>query len=158
MTCEEWRPVVGWEALYDISNHGRIRRDGHILTPRITGNSKYQYVILCNGSTTKHKTIHRMVALAWVPNPESKPCVDHADGNPLNNHVSNLRWATRSENQRNQRSKKQFKGVRFRDGRWLAQIKVADKQVHLGCFDTPEEAYFIYCGAAAFYYGEFACG
>jgi hypothetical protein len=158
MTCEEWRPVVGWEALYDVSNHGRVRRDGHILIPRITGNSKYQYVILYNGSTIKYKTIHRLVALAWIPNPEGKPCVDHEDGNKLNNHISNLRWATRSENQWNKGSKKQFKGVCRHRGRWRAMIMVADEHMCLGSYDTPEEAYFIYCGAAALYHGDFARG
>ena len=155
---EEWLPVVGWEALYEVSNHGRVRRDGHVLIPRITGNSPYQYVMLYNGATIKHATIHRLVALALIPNPEGKPCVDHIDGNKLNNHVSNLRWATRSENQHNRHSKKQFKGIFRSRGRWMAHIKVGDKRLHLGCFDTAEEAYWAYCAAAAFYFDDFACG
>jgi hypothetical protein len=159
MTCEEeWRPVVGWEALYDVSNHGRVRRDGHILIPRTAGKMKYLFVDLCNGSTVKSVPIHRMVALAWIPNPEGKPCVDHIDRNELNNHISNLRWCTRGENQRNRHSKKQFKGVCRYRGRWRAMITVADERMFLGSFDTPEEAYFIYCAAAALYHGDFACG
>jgi len=155
---EEWRSVVDWETLYEVSNYGRVRRDGKLLKLKMSGTTPYHYVNLCNGSLSIYKTVHRLVATAWLPNPSYKPCVDHIDGNHINNHISNLRWATRSENQQNKRSKKLFKGVIIHRGKWQAQIMIDGIQSYLGVCDTPEEAYFVYCGAATFYYGDFACG
>jgi hypothetical protein len=67
-----------------------------ILKPRI-GPHGYYYVNLCS-DTKRSECIHRLVATAFVPNPENKKCVNHKDGNKLNNVVSNLEWATHSEN------------------------------------------------------------
>jgi hypothetical protein len=155
---EQWRPVVGWEALYEVSTHGQVRRDGSVLKAKVSGKSPYQYVNLCNGSLNVYSTIHRLVATAWLANPSYKPCVDHIDGVHTNNHISNLRWATRTENQQNKRSKRLFKGVSKHGNKWFAQIVIDGVQTHLATCDTPEEAYFIYCGAAVCYYGDFACG
>jgi hypothetical protein len=88
--------------------------------------------------------------------------VDHVDGDGLNNRRSNLRIATRAENNRNAAVRKDntsgFKGVHWHkgDGRWQAQIRVAGKRIRLGAFDTPEAAHAAYCEAAARYHGAFA--
>ena len=58
----------------------------------------YLYVNLCKGGKPKNFFVHRLVALCFIPNPENKPEINHIDGHPLNNHVSNLEWCTRSEN------------------------------------------------------------
>lgn len=67
------------------------------LKPGILNNG-YLFVHLCKNGKHFNKTIHRLVALTFVPNPEYKSCVNHIDGNKLNNHYTNLEWVTASEN------------------------------------------------------------
>jgi hypothetical protein len=86
--------------------------------------------------------------------------IDHIDGDPQNNRITNLRLATTSQNQMNQ--KKTYcvglKGARYhkQSGRWQASIIVNGKSTYLGLFDTPEAAHEAYCEAAARLHGEFA--
>lgn len=84
--------------------------------------------------------------------------VDHKDGNPLNNRRSNLRLATHTENLRNSKKRRQgLKGACFhkRNKRWVASIRVNKKAIHLGSFDTEQEAHEAYCIAGREYFGEF---
>jgi hypothetical protein len=113
---EEWRDVVGYEGMYQVSNFGQVRsidrisegkpgtmcrRKGRIL--KLNPNARKGY-LLC--SVIKHgvpssKHVHRLVAEAFIPNPDNKPVIDHIDRNRANNVVSNLRWASHSQNQQN---------------------------------------------------------
>lgn len=107
--------MVGYEGLYEVSDLGRVKSLGRtiqihrenyttrvwkekILKPKIS--SKYHRVWLCTGSNKRIYGIHRLVAEAFIPNPENKPQVNHIDGNPANNLLSNLEWVTQSENTR----------------------------------------------------------
>jgi hypothetical protein len=145
---------------YTIDESGNvfsIRRQIMLKPGKIS--SGYAYVVL---PKYKHHLIHRLVAFTYIPNPDNKPCVDHIDGNITNNHVSNLRWATRAENSANSkitnRNTSGFKGVCFdkRTNKWKAQISINSKIKHIGLFDTPEEAYEAYKKAATEFHGEFA--
>ena len=97
---EIWKPVVGYEGRYEVSNIGRVKslnfmRRGYpkILTQRVI-NSKYLSTIIL----AKGMLIHRLVAKAFIPNPENKPCVNHIDRIRVNNKDTNLEWCTYSEN------------------------------------------------------------
>ena len=84
---------------YSVSNLGRVRNEhtGRILKPRNNG-SGYMKVILCDSGVRINRNIHRLVAITFIPNPESKRCVNHIDGDKSNNCVTNLEWVTHSEN------------------------------------------------------------
>ena len=92
----------------EISNQGNVRRNSIIVEPSIhAGYLRYSGVC-----------IHRAVAELFVPNPDNKPCVDHINGNPLDNRAINLRWCTISENNKNpislERRRKTWKSEEYR--------------------------------------------
>lgn len=100
---EEWKTIEGYED-YQVSNLGRVKslkyKTEKILTPRqnkIKGG--YLYVILCRDGETKAFQIHRLVAMAFMPNPEDFILeINHIDRNPENNSLDNLEWCTRQKN------------------------------------------------------------
>ena len=82
-----------------VSETGIIRsKNKKILKKEIMRNG-YERVTICNNGKHKHCLVHRLVALAFIPNPNKKPCVNHKDGNKLNNNVNNLEWCTYKENE-----------------------------------------------------------
>jgi len=99
---ETWKDIKDYKNLYMVSNNGSIkslkRNTAHerILKPR-KDRGGYLYVGLLKNGKTKYCKIHRLVAEAFIPNPENKYSVNHIDGNKTNNKVENLEWATRSE-------------------------------------------------------------
>lgn len=102
----EWKPVVGYEGLYEVSNYGQVKKmydsknqyeKGYILNPSINQNGYYM-VGLYKAKIRKNVNVHRILALAFIENPLNKPCVNHIDGNKLNNSLDNLEWSTYSEN------------------------------------------------------------
>lgn len=87
----------GYEGLYQVSDKGRVKslRSNKILNQR--DNQKYKMVTLLNTKRKDFK-VHRLVAEAFIPNPENKPQVNHKDGNKANNCIDNLEWCTAKEN------------------------------------------------------------
>lgn len=102
MTEEIWKPVVGYEGLYEVSSYGRVRSldrydsrnrflKGRIL--RLNDDGKgYLRVQLSSNGKAKMYSVHRMVAVAFLPNPDNLPEVNHRDENPSNDNVDNLEW------------------------------------------------------------------
>lgn len=94
---EKWLPVVGYEGLYEVSNLGRIRRV-KIIEPTKKKHGYMQISLVDRNGVRKSFRLHRIVAEAFIPNPEGKPQVNHRDENPENNRAVNLEWATAEEN------------------------------------------------------------
>ena len=108
---EIWLPIENYENLYEVSNLGRVRRlesfvtnkngvkqkfPGKILKPR--ANKGYLMVTLCKNGVCRDFLLHRLVATAFIPNPDKKPQVNHLSEDKLNNSVENLEWCTAKEN------------------------------------------------------------
>lgn len=103
MDNEIWKDVKGYEGLYQVSNLGRVKSldyDGskkeRIMSPyNVHG---YSRVRLFNDKKRVSTSVHRLVAGAFISNPENKPFVNHIDGNKSNNKIENLEWCNNSEN------------------------------------------------------------
>jgi len=172
---EEWRDIKGYEGLYQISNLGRVKsiertnfdKSGSrynihekILKIEINRNG-YKYVGLWKDNIGHQKEIHRVMAVAFIPNPENKPMVDHHDKNPLNNNLNNLRWCTRAENRYNQitNSSTGIKNVSLdkRHDVYRVQFHIGGTYQHFGSYKTLEEATVVANAKRHELHGEFYC-
>ena len=104
---EIWKPIKGYEGYYEVSDLGRVRGleryvNGYKIKPKIMSlwlsKGGYCRVCLNKEGVQTPISLHRLVASTFIPNPENKACVNHIDGNPSNNKLSNLEWATYREN------------------------------------------------------------
>lgn len=110
MEKEIWKDIEGYEGLYIVSDKGNvinIKNGGKI--KRNANLKGYRIISLWKNGIGKMYRVHRLVAQAFIPNPERKPCIDHINGNRSDNRVENLRWVTNKENQNNPVTKNKFK-------------------------------------------------
>lgn len=123
---------------YSINEKGEIKNNitKKILSPSINKDSGYYQIDLWKNNKSRKYTLHRLVANNFIPNLENKPTVDHIDGNRLNNDISNLRWATYSE----QNSRFNTFGVRSEkikvinvNGEELIFNRIKDVAEHFNC-------------------------
>ena len=115
ITKEIWKPIKGYEGLYEVSNLGRVKSldhyrkagkggyvtKGRILKQCFDGKKRYLHVNLSNGKKTKIFQVHTLVGKHFVEGYKEGLEIDHIDTNTTNNIAENLRWTTRSENMRN---------------------------------------------------------
>lgn len=97
ITVEQWKSIQGYDGEYSISSYGRVKsfkRNEPVILRQSRNQRGYKQVAL-NSKTTK---VHRLVAEAFIPNPENKLQVNHKDSDKTNNHVDNLEWMTNLEN------------------------------------------------------------
>ena len=102
---EKWKEIPGYDGDYQVSNLGRIRsfkkwndgRKSRILKPS-TNSYGYHFVMLSKNGKQTPKTIHRLIAKAFIPNPKNKRTINHKNGDKADNKIENLEWATYSEN------------------------------------------------------------
>ena len=95
MKKEYWKPIKGYEGLYEVSNLGRVKslKFGKERMLKVSKDKKgYLHVVLCKENILKTYYVHRLVAEAFIDNTDNLPCVNHKDENPQNNVVSNLEW------------------------------------------------------------------
>lgn len=138
---EKWKAIEGYEGLYEVSDCGRVKalerfvmnngglqhRSERILKPSMV-QGKYSQVILCKNGTTKAFRVHRLVADAFIPNPENKPFIDHIDTNPSNNHVANLRWVTVFENANNPLTRKHISDSKIGHPFWGRPLTAEERE------------------------------
>lgn len=113
---EEWKDIKGYEGIYQISNKGRVKSlnridlRGNKVNEKIRegtiDNTGYKIISLSKNGKEKKYSIHRLVAQAFLPNPNNLPVVNHKDENKLNNNVENLEWCTQEYNVKYSLSKK----------------------------------------------------
>tara|TARA_R110001632_G_scaffold40067_2_gene100164 strand:+ start:119 stop:586 length:468 start_codon:yes stop_codon:yes gene_type:complete len=131
---------------YKIFENGNVinTKSGRIKKSCIT-NDGYLRISLCKNGKCKHYLIHRLLGLAYIPNPENKECIDHINRDRLDNRLENLRWATRLENSHNT-------GLRFdntsgekniykikQNNSWIFQ-KLLNKKIFYKLFKKKEDA------------------
>ena len=143
---EVYKKIDGYEN-YEVSNLGNVKntKTNRILKPGKDTNG-YYFIGLSKNNIRKTFLIHRLIAYAFIPNPENLREIDHINQDKANNSITNLRWVSRSNNCRNktkkQNSSSKFMGVGFdkRAGKYVAQITINNKVKHIGYYEKEEEA------------------
>lgn len=137
---EQWKTIQGYEGYYEVSNLGRIKSleryttTNHLIKEKILKTSimknGYEIVRLSKDGIKKTYLVHRLVAQAFISNPENKPHIDHIDTNRLNNKVENLKWVTLSENMNNPKTLEKFIGENNPMSKFTGGKNPASKSVY----------------------------
>lgn len=157
---EEFR-IIEDNTNYSVSNLGNVKNNdtGRILKQIISNG--YPIVNLSKKGKYKNYRVHRLIGLAFIPNPQNKPFIDHIDNNRTNNNIDNLRWCNNQENtwnrQLSSKSISGFKGVNYckHKKRWRAVMKVNGKTCHIGYYNNIEDAVKARCEYSIKIQGEF---
>lgn len=159
LDLEVWKPVVGYEGYFSVSNLGNIRGDERTVkgphgTRKVISRPKgqtilptgYVRVVLYKDGSGNSQFVHRLVALAFIPNPESKPQVNHKNGTKGDNRSTNLEWCTSRENISHAwgsiPNSSKFIGVKWNkeNKKWVACLSIKHQRLHLGYFKNEIDA------------------
>ena len=137
MTEEIWRPVVGYEGLYEVSSYGRVRSvdryvksksesyrltKGKVLSGSITKDGYVRCLIKVNGVGRSYFA-HRLVAETFIPNPDNLPQINHKDEDKRNNRVDNLEWCTAKYNMNYGSRQERYRDTMLEMGHWSGLSK-----------------------------------
>ena len=128
-----WLPVVGYEGLYEVSDHGEIRRNNHILRQEITPNNRYPRVSLCKHSKVTRYHVHTLVLNAFRGLRPKGMCCRHLNDIPTDNQLQNLVWGTHRDNFLDSRKNGGWKprGKDTNPREFIPHFTVQGKKVHL---------------------------
>lgn len=162
---EYWVDVIGYEGLYEVSNLGNIRsldrlvkhssgngkvlRKGRMLkTKNKQNNSGYIIIHLYKDGKAKGFLLHRLVLSSFCSPIGDNNQVNHINTIKTDNRLINLEWCTPVQNMkhiyRTKKMKGKKRGVHFHKNRWVAQINVKGRKIHLGCFGNKDAAHDVY--------------
>jgi hypothetical protein len=155
MENEIWKDIKDFEGLYQVSNKGRVKSlkrlylsanggqrhiEEHIVKTQYS--KGYLRIHICKNGKYYSKSVHRLVAEAFISNPENKPCVDHINGKRDDNRIENLKWCTIKENNNNPIYKENNRNARVGgkncNSKWVA--KLDDNNVLLCVYDSISNA------------------
>ena len=142
---EQWKDVKGYEGLYQVSSIGRVKslRIDRMLKPN--NHHEYNRVSLVKDGKKRNCLVHRLVAMAFIPNPSNKKQINHINKNRSDNRVDNIEWVTQRENTNHSYSFKknrssEYTGVTKQGDKWVSRYKENGIEIYLGIFKTEEEA------------------
>lgn len=163
--------INNYEGIYSITRSGRVysHKYKRFIKPYLSKtkqNTYYKHIVLFKDKKSKVFRLHRLIAEAFIPNPENLKLVDHINRNQLDNRIKNLRWVDALHNtynkakysQKNSENPSRYKGVSWDKvkRKWVVYIKINGKRKNLGRFTDEKEAGKKYNEYAKPTFGEFA--
>lgn len=152
---EVWKDIEGFENVYQVSNMGRVRslgfdkwHKGRIIKPHLDGKKHYLFVQLYKDGLSRKINVHRLVAIAFIPNPNNYPQVNHKDEDKTNNRADNLEWCTARYNINYGNAKRKIIESRYANNdmnKVILRTKETKRRNNSYCCERPVNQ-FTWCG------------